>query len=292
MKMRDERDRDRPRDREMVEKGNSRQDIDYDIEKSAGGKSKDDKTKKKDDGRKYVSETDYVGLSFSFAAKIMGASACFFLVERSSCGVWAHSVTIAGIVCGVAWWNYCYMKEAWVARKTAPKTYRYLDWFITVPLQVLEFYMILVAVTKVSPFLMVRFEVVTFFMLISGYCGETGKIDVWMGFAFSILCWFYVIYEIFLGEAAEASADSESKACQLAFNGMRLILLVGWSLYPFGYCYGHINGEECKIKLNTAYNIADVVNKCGFGLCVYVAAQLDNASHRALSPDDWNQFHI
>merc|ERR1719419_528770 len=44
--------------------------------------------------------------------------------------------------------HYWYMREFWVKIGMSPILYRYIDWSITVPLQMIEFYLILSAVQK------------------------------------------------------------------------------------------------------------------------------------------------
>ena len=51
---------------------------------------------------------------------------------------------------------------------------------------------------------------------------------------------------------------------------MRMIVLVGWAIYPIGYMMGDIN------DLNILYNLADVVNKTAFGMMVWYAATIDS----------------
>ena len=43
-----------------------------------------------------------------------------------------------------------YMRDVWVATGESPTVYRYIDWLITVPMQIVEFYLILAAVVAVS----------------------------------------------------------------------------------------------------------------------------------------------
>ena len=49
---------------------------------------------------------------------------------------------------------------------------------------------------------------------------------------------------------------------------MRLIVLVGWAIYPIGYWLD-------DASLNVVYNLADLVNKTAFGLMIWVAAKMD-----------------
>ena len=94
---------------------------------------------------------DLVSMSFWIATAAMLASTVFFFLERFDVGEkWKTSVTVAGLVTGIAFWHYLYMRGLWIDTGTSPTDLRYIDWFITVPLQIVEFYLILSAVTKVK----------------------------------------------------------------------------------------------------------------------------------------------
>jgi bacteriorhodopsin len=53
---------------------------------------------------------------------------------------------------------------------------------------------------------------------------------------------------------------------------MRLIVTVGWAIYPLGYCLGYLNGSVDAGTLNVIYNVADVVNKIAFVGIIWAAA--------------------
>ena len=81
--------------------------------------------------------SDNVAISFWIATAMMLASTIFFLVERSNVAPkWRTSVTVAALVTGVAWYHYTYMRDHWVMTGESPLVLRYIDWLITVPLQV------------------------------------------------------------------------------------------------------------------------------------------------------------
>ena len=91
---------------------------------------------------------DFVGISFWLVSMGMIATTVFF--ERGTVAAsWRTSLTVAGLVTGVAFVHYMYMREVWVSTGGSPTVYRYIDWLITVPLQMIEFYLILAAVRKV-----------------------------------------------------------------------------------------------------------------------------------------------
>ena len=58
---------------------------------------------------------------------------------------------------------------------------------------------------------------------------------------------------------------------------MKWIVTIGWAIYPLGYFLGYLAGGVNADALNGIYNIADLVNKIGFGLFIWVAAVADSA---------------
>ena len=98
-----------------------------------------------------LASDDFVGISFWVISMGMLAATAFFFLERGSVAAgWRTSVTVAGLVTGIAFIHYVYMRGVWVQTGDSPTVYRYIDWLITVPLQMIEFYLILAAVRKVS----------------------------------------------------------------------------------------------------------------------------------------------
>ena len=220
---------------------------------------------------------DFVGISFWLATAIMLASTVFFFIERGDVAVkWRTSLTVAGLVTGIAFWHYLYMRGIWVATGDSPTVYRYIDWLITVPLQIVEFYLILAAVTAVRTGLFWQLLIASVVMLLGGYGGETGVLSPAVGFVIGMAGWLYIIYLIFFGEASKVSAESGNAASQMAFYWLRLIVTVGWAIYPLGYFLGYLAGGVDNDSLNIIYNIADLVNKTAFGLAIWYAATQDS----------------
>ena len=226
-----------------------------------------------------LAENDYVGMTFWLATAIMLASAVFFFVERSDVPAkWRTSMTVAGLVTGISFWHYLYMREAHLQGEVTT-VFRYVDWLITVPLQIVEFYLILAAVTAVTSVLFWRLLGASLVMLVFGFLGEAGLIDVTVGFVIGMAGWIYIIYEIFAGEAAKVSEGSNNPGGQFAFNTLRLIVTVGWAIYPIGYFLGYLSGAETTNfdAVNIVYNLADLVNNTAFGLAIYVGATMDSS---------------
>jgi len=220
---------------------------------------------------------DFVGISFWLVSMACLAATVFFFLERGSVPAsWRVSITVAGLVTGIAFIHYLYMREVWIINNESPTVYRYIDWLITVPLLMLEFYFVLAAVGKANSGVFWRLLIGSVVMLLGGYLGEAGYFGEgsgkMLGFLIGIAGWFYILYEIFSGDAGKLAAKSGNKAFVTAFGSMRMIVTVGWSIYPLGYVFGHLTGSAELATLNVIYNAADFLNKIAFGLIIWAAA--------------------
>ncbi len=220
-----------------------------------------------------LAQDDFVGISFWVISMGMLAATAFFFMETGNVAAgWRTSVIVAGLVTGIAFIHYMYMREVWVTTGDSPTVYRYIDWLITVPLQMVEFYLILSAVGKANSGMFWRLLLGSIVMLVGGYLGEAGYINSTLGFIVGMAGWVYILYEIFSGEAGKAAAKSGNKALVTAFGAMRMIVTVGWAIYPLGYIFGYLTGGVDAESLNVVYNLADFINKIAFGLVIWAAA--------------------
>ncbi len=224
---------------------------------------------------------DFVGITFWIVSMVMLVGAVFFFLERNTVAVaWRASVTVAGLVCLIAFVHYIYIRNIWVTTGDVPTAYRYVDWLITIPMQTIEFYLILAAVRKVSDSIFWRLLIASLTMLIGGYLGEAGYIQVFVGFIILIAGWIYILFELFSGEAGRAASKGGNRPLSNAFAAMRMIVAIGWTIYPLGYLLGHLSGGIDSNTLNIIYNLADFVNKLAFGLVIWVAAMQNTSSRR------------
>jgi bacteriorhodopsin len=138
----------------------------------------------------------------------------------------------------------------------------------------LEFYLILkVAGAKQSLlWKMIFYSVV---MLVTGYVGEVVAPEsaAFWGFV-SGVAYFAIVYEIWLGEASKLAKAAGGNVLA-AHKILCWFVLVGWSIYPLGYMMGTTgwyNGIIPAGNIDVVYNIADAINKIGFGLVIYTLA--------------------
>jgi len=222
---------------------------------------------------------DFVGYSFWLISMALAAATIFFLMEALRIGgKWGTSLTVSALVTFIAAFHYMYMRDFWVTTGTSPTDFRYIDWLLTVPLLMIEFYLILAAITKVSGGVFWRLLIGTFVMLVPGYMGEAGYINVTVGFVIGMLGWFYILYEIFMGEASKVAATQATPAVRKSYGLMKWTVTIGWSIYPIGYFFGYMAGGTDEGTLNIVYNLADVLNKIAFGLFIWYAANEETSA--------------
>jgi bacteriorhodopsin len=116
--------------------------------------------------------------------------------------------------------------------------------------------------------------------VVSGFLGELDYINSLLGFVIAVAGWIYVLYEIYSGEAGEMVAKSGNKSLVTAYSAMRIIVTIGWAIYPLGYVFNYLTGSGSLDgnSLNVIYNLADFINKIAFGLIIYACAVFNTTS--------------
>ena len=218
------------------------------------------------------------GFTFFVVNMALIAAALFFWMERDNVNPkWKTSLTVSFLVCFIAAIHYLYMRKMGGDVVTE---IRYIDWLITVPLLMVELYIVLLAVTKVSAGVFHRLLGFSTLMLVFGYLGESEMVSHAIGFGGGMLFWALCLRELWSGEAAEANAGSKNAAGHYAYDSLKKIVTFGWIIYPLGYALGYFvwtgdaNADNMPV-VNTVYNLADFVNKILPGVIVWAAARMD-----------------
>ena len=210
---------------------------------------------------------DYTGISFWIISIALGAVTAFLILEKQSVKEkWKLPLTISSLVTGIAAFHYLYMRKIWVINKQNPIVFRYIDWILTVPLQIIEFYLILSVSKKIPQLLFYKLLGASIIMLVFGFLGESLQINRTLGFTVGMIAWLYILYEIFFGQASKLKNESKDPSVIFAFDALKWIITLGWSIYPIGYLLN-------KTKLNLMYNLGDFINKILFGLIIWYAAK-------------------
>ena len=219
--------------------------------------------------------TDYVGFTFFVGCMaMMAASAFFFLSLNQFDKKWRTSVLVSGLITFIAAVHYYYMRDYWAEQGESPTFFRYVDWILTVPLMCVEFFLIL-KVAGAKQNLLWKLIFFSVIMLVTGYLGETiysDQASFWG--LISGAAYFYIVYEIWLGSAKKLAVAAGGDVLK-AHKVLCWFVLVGWAIYPIGYMMGTTGWYNNFIpqgSIDVVYNIADAINKIGFGLVIYTLA--------------------
>ncbi|NVO32794.1 MULTISPECIES: bacteriorhodopsin [Hymenobacter] len=221
---------------------------------------------------------DPIAFTFFTGYMAMLAASVFFFAERSAVeGKWKLSLLVSGLITGIAAVHYYYMRDYYLATQQTPTALRYIDWTLTVPLMCVEFYLLTKAAgAKIG--LLWRLIAASVLMLVAGYIGEaftdgsTFHSVLWG--SISTVGYVYILYTAWYGEVAQLAKSTGDEIVIKGIRALGWFVLVGWAIYPIGYmCMkgGWLNtglGWEAS-SVDLFYNIADVINKIGFGLVIY-----------------------
>lgn len=213
----------------------------------------------------------------------MGAAFVFFMSERSNVAPeYRTTMTISALIVGIAAFHYYYMRGVYTDLGTVSVEYRYMDWIITVPLMALKFPSLIGkdAITD-SKFLGMGFTGVCFtgalVMIGFGYAGESGLINGILGLVLGGVGWAMIVVATGTPWSSGKGVDNDKIAPELLWsaNALRWFIVVGWVIYPIGYLFSPgteiLSGNQELMAV--AYNIADIINKIGFGVVAWMGAK-------------------
>lgn len=248
-----------------------------------------------------IPKDDPVAFTFFTGYIAMFAASIFFFFERGRVSdKWKLSLLVSGLITGIAAVHYYYMRDYYLATGENPTALRYIDWTLTVPLMCVEFFLLTKAAGATKSLLW-KLIFASVLMLVAGYIGEafvplnadgspadgaTAHSVLWG--IISALGYAYVLYTAWAGEVAQLAKKSGNPIVVKGVRTLAWFVLVGWAIYPIGYmCMpgGWLNislGWESS-NVDLFYNIADAINKIGFGLVVYSIAITATAKDKAVS---------
>jgi len=223
----------------------------------------------------------------------MGAAFVFFMSERSNVAPqYRTTMTISALIVGIAAMHYYYMRGVYIEHNVVSIHYRYMDWIITVPLMALKFPSLVgkEAITD-SKFLGMGFTGICFtgalIMIGFGYLGESGVLGEvmgaaaggWAGLILGGVGWAMIIVATGTPWSSGKGVDNSKIAPELMWsaNALRWFIVVGWIIYPIGYLFSPGAelglGDGNQELLAVFYNVADIINKIGFGIVAWMGAK-------------------
>ena len=153
---------------------------------------------------------------------------------------------------------------------------RYMDWTITTPLLLIKMFMMVHASDLRGSRLLYWAIVADIFMIATGYIGDqqlaadgsilVGPRLIWG--AISTIGYLYVVYALY--RVWKQYAPLAKPIEQGAFRLMAGTVVTLWGVYPIGYILIAVTSLDANY-LQIIYSVADVINKVGVGIIVYLA---------------------
>lgn len=160
--------------------------------------------------------------------------------------------------------------------------YRYVDWFLTVPLLLVEAVAVLALARSAQSSLLYRLVPAAALMIALGYPGDA-RINIFdiapsVWGLLSTIPFLYILYVLFieLGKSLERQSEAVRKKVQL----LRIVLLATWGVYPISFIFNmNAVGFDAGsfVLRETGYSIADILAKCLFGLIIFTIARIKSA---------------
>jgi len=168
--------------------------------------------------------------------------------------------------------------------------YRYIDWFLTVPLLLVELVAVLGLAKAVQSSLLKRLVPAAALMIGLGYPGDA-KLNILgitgTGFGSEAAVWgllstipfLYIMYVLWF--EMKKSLSSQSDKVRGLFQTLRVLLIATWGVYPITFILamntaGVPTAEEV-VNREVGYSIADILAKCVFGLIIFTVARIKSA---------------
>ena len=252
-------------------------------------------------------EIIYNALSFTIAT--MGAATLFFwLVRETVAPQYRTALIITGLVTFIAAYHYWRMFDSWSGAFVVDATagtvarsgekfndaYRYVDWFLTVPLLLVELILVMGLTRAVTISKSVRLGTLAALMVALGYPGEvatdSGTRLLWGGL--SVIPFLFILYELFVG--LRASINSQPEQARGLVSLAIWVTVVSWCFYPIVYFAPLLFGPEnanistmsgsAAVTVQVGYTIADIVAKAGFGVLIFLIASAKS--------EDWRNSNL
>jgi len=163
--------------------------------------------------------------------------------------------------------------------------YRYIDWFLTVPLLLVELVAVLGLAKAIQSSLLKRLVPAAAAMIALGYPGDAklsilniaNEPSIWG--LLSTIPFLYIMYVLWF--EMKKSLDSQSEKVRGLFQTLRVLLLATWGVYPITFILAmNSTGASTPSEVvarEIGYSIADILAKCLFGLIIFSIARIKSA---------------
>jgi len=254
----------------------------------------------------------YNALSFGIAG--MGAACVFvFFQHFNVIKKYRTALLINGLVTLIATYHYFRIFDSWNAAFTVAEkdglytvtntgkpfndAYRYVDWFLTVPLLLAELVLVMGLPDDQTRSLTWKLGLAAAAMVALGYPGEISSVRStrWIFWTLAMIPFLYIVHTLLVGLAGPAAKDDEEEdeedeveaqifpvvaadeaAKRLAklMAAARYLTVISWLTYPIVYAIksADVASAAATTYEQVGYSLADLLAKAVFGILIWAIA--------------------
>lgn len=228
---------------------------------------------------------DLTAASYSVALFGLAATAILLLIGTTWVGRgWRLPVTLCAVAALIGVGAAYEARDAWLAGGGVPVVYHYVGWSVSMPLQVLALYFMANTAGRLTAGLFWRLVVVSVLMVFVRYLGEAQYMHATLAFLIGLVFWLYILGELYFGRMDEVVRGSTGDYLRRGYFWLRLIVTIGWAIYPLGNFLTAFAGMVDDGSLSVAYNLADILNRMAFGVAVLATGVLVSERERHATP--------
>lgn len=221
---------------------------------------------------------DLTAASYSVALFGLAATTILLLMGQAWVGrAWKLPVALCAIAALVGVGAAYEARAAWAAGGGVPVVYHYGGWTVSMPLQIMALYFLAHTAGKLGAGLFWRLLVVTILMVFVRYLGEAAFMHPTLAFLIGLVFWLYILGELFFGRMDDVVSAAPGDHLRRGYFWLRLIVTIGWAIYPLGNFLTAFAGIPDNGSLSVAYNLFDILNRMAFGVAVLATGALVSA---------------
>lgn len=218
---------------------------------------------------------DITGASYSASLLALAGTAILLLlgtgwVTRG----WKIPVALAAVALGVSAFGVLEARQVWLATGEVPLVYHYVGWIVSIPALLIATFFSVRQVGVVANGLFWRLLVTSVLMVLFRYLGEAGFVHPTLAFLIGLAFWLYILGELFFGQLSTVVSKSMTPSVKRGYFWLRLIVTVGWAIYPLANFIISFSDYVDAGGMSTAYALSDLINRVGFGLALLAMAVL------------------
>ncbi|MEO1192138.1 MAG: bacteriorhodopsin [Pseudomonadota bacterium] len=204
--------------------------------------------------------SDLVTLSLSTAAVASLAMAALLGLGLSWVGErWRVSVALSAAALLASALIYYQSLTIWQAEGALSAAPRYVGWYVIQPALVAAVFFFARLSGPVSVGVFWRTLAAAILMVFCRFLGDAGIFDPTLGALLSLAFWLYILGELYFGDMS-AAVRKASRPIRLAYFWIRLILTIGWAIYPILHFVDVVIGTGHTAGIIVLYTLADLIN--------------------------------